>query len=95
MSDLSSEQHFDVGEIAILAYSRFGRASGVECVVVSPLGVRLNLSNGQYENGYVIEVDGNEYIALPDQLRKKRPPRENLQLVRWDQCPWQPAQVRA
>lgn len=28
-------------------------------------------------------------------LRKKRPPREDLKVVRWDQCPWQPEKINA
>lgn len=26
-------------------------------------------------------------------LRKKKPPREDLQVMRWDQCPWQPEKI--
>lgn len=85
---------YDIGEIAILAYSRYGRVEGpVECMITGRLQPRLNNRTREYEIGYAANVNGMEYIALPAQLRKKRPPREDLQVARWDECPWQPESI--
>lgn len=47
--------------------------------------------------GYKVEVaalgkapKGTGWGATHDQLRKKPPPRDDLALVKWFECPWQP-----
>lgn len=66
---------FKVGELAELVYSRFGNV-GSECTVVEGLAGRLNKLTRMRETGYIIDVNGTRYLALPDQLRKKRPPQD-------------------
>lgn len=43
----------------------------------------------------VMAHDGKTFFCQPKILRKIEPPREDLQLVCWTDCPWQPAQVHA
>jgi hypothetical protein len=93
MSDqLPSDERFAVGEIAIAIHSEHGRLDGEEVIVTHPYGPYLSI-NGGLAYGYVVEWQGEQYLARPHQLRKKRPPREDLQVVRWDQCPWQPERI--
>lgn len=40
-----------------------------------------------------LDLDGKEHIAAPGYVRKIQPPREDLKVVRWDQCPWQPERI--
>jgi hypothetical protein len=66
---------FAVGEMAELVYSRFGH-DGTECTVTGPLQERINKITAIRELAYAIDVRGKPYMALPDQLRKKRPPQD-------------------
>lgn len=43
----------------------------------------------------VVTRDGVEWACTAGCIRKKRPPREDLALVRWADCPWQPQRERA
>lgn len=92
MNAPSSETHFDVGEIAIAVNSVEGRIDGSEVEVTHPYGLYLHCS-GEMVMAYVVEHEGCQYLARPWQLRKKKPPREDLQVTRWDQCPWQPETI--
>jgi hypothetical protein len=72
-----SNESFSVGEIAELVYSRYHRdISGIEALVIGPLEYRFNMISGLAEHSYAIECEGLKYLALPDQLRKKRPPQD-------------------
>jgi hypothetical protein len=94
MTEQVTSEEFAVGEIAVLIYSRYGRTDGpVDCLVVGSLIPRLNTTTELPETGYAVEVAGVVYLALPEQLRKKRPPRDDLKVTRWDQCPWQPESI--
>ena len=71
--------------------------NGVETTVIKGpgmLGYTDYDGTHRTEYGYhVQDSDGSIWFARPSNLRKKRPPREDLQLVRWDECPWQPENV--
>lgn len=105
MSNLSPEQQFAVGEIAIIQNARFYPNNGVEVVIIAPCEHRLwwNDFDGVHreEARYTVRrADGEMFSALPSQLRKKRPPewpsQEQLkQQVPWKDCVWQPAGVKA
>lgn len=43
--------------------------------------------------GFFDEPPRGGWVAPPEYLRKKRPPREDLKVGRWDECPWQPAKM--
>lgn len=90
---------FHVGEIAIIrkGASFASRFDDTECTIEQPLQLYKAMRDGEVveREGYVIRAyDGIRYVAGQHSLRKKRPPREDLQLVRWSQCPWQPHGVR-
>jgi hypothetical protein len=96
---LTSDQRFALGEIAIVAHPRFHpEHTGMECQIIGELRLRKGIdSDGSSfcEPRYQIQYpNGAIYTAQPCQLRKRRPPRQDLEIVRWDQCPWQPKQVR-
>lgn len=54
-------------------------------------------ANGQF--GYAVECPALGHSGhstgrwFCPSLRKKRPPRDDLQIVRWADCPWQPEKV--
>lgn len=83
---------FKVGEIADLVYSRFGN-DGHECTVTGPLQLRLNKVTRLEEVAYAIEVSGKPYMALPDQLRKRRPPQDWAKLCNLEELPTSPREM--
>lgn len=94
----TSDQRFSIGDIAIVI-DCFTNPSlnGREVTIISGLRQWQTRRNGERYMGYGTDLaeKGIRYAFRPSQLRKKRPPREDLQVVRWAQCPWQPEQVRA
>lgn len=102
-SNLTSEPvTFEVGEVAIYNGKCYypenegsGISEGEEVTVIRCLAYWPN-TRGEVEYGYVCAhryTGRSGQIFAPDQLRKKRPPREDLKVVRWDQCPWQPEKI--
>jgi len=104
MTTQRTPEEFAVGEVAL--YWRPGSPSHLrEVTIVGPLKEEYvhDVRDGslKYEMVYAIEgipgtpPSGKAWCAPPEYLRKKKPPREDLQVVRWSECPWQPQQVRA
>lgn len=96
-----TKEQFSVGEIAILSISG-DPLDGTEVTIVGPLEERIWFYwlTGENRTGMAYLVDGtslpfSEMCVRPQFLRKKKPPREDLQLARWDECPWQPHKVFA
>jgi hypothetical protein len=89
-----SEQ-FSIGEIAIVIAANFHPENiGQEVEIVGPLQMRYSRQTGAHIHTYRMRRgDGKEFAVHPHHLRKKRPPREDLQVMRWDQCPWQPENI--
>jgi hypothetical protein len=92
---------FSVGEIAILSIPG-DPYDGTEVTIVGPLAWRdwFFWRSGENIEGMAYLIDGGglpygEMCCRPQFLRKKKPPREDLRVVRWDECPWQPQQVTA
>lgn len=92
---------FSVGEIAILSIPG-DPYDGTEVTVIGALTERTWFHWKSWQDciGMAYLVDGTglpygEMCVRPQFLRKKRPPREDLQIVRWSECPWQPQQVSA
>lgn len=68
---------------------------GLECEVVGGLEYRRCSDTKRYEPTLIVDVPGKgPHIARPHQVRKVEPPREDQQIVRWAECPWQPASVK-
>lgn len=80
---------FEVGEIAISVYSVRGEQPGFEVEIVAGLDWRDSIHRG-YVECYLVRKHGDLelYAALPQQLRKRRPPREPT--VDWSECAWRP-----
>lgn len=98
---LPTKELFSVGEIAILSIPG-DIYNGTEVMIVGRLEERewFYFRSGKIDSGlaYLIDGDGLPFGVMccrPQFLRKKKPPREDLRLVRWDECPWQPQQVPA
>lgn len=96
---------FEIGEIAIL--QNCGPAhNGRECVVIGPLVQRLayikpfNRSEIFTMLCYEVEIDAKVRLVPPKQLRKKKPPQddidsdENVNLkTSWKNCIWKPSEI--
>lgn len=98
-----SNEAFEVGEIAVFqnAIREFHR-NGKECEIVRGFGLHMWKDHVTGELGqaycYVVKFPGDLSLscALPNQLRKKRPPRrEDHQTTTWDNCAWRPEGVAA
>lgn len=106
MTAQPTSETFAIGEIAILRAPADvpGIAGGIprgsEVTVVSGLVRRRpRWPDGRIDapmDVYLIHTaEGRQYCCPPSWLRKKKPPRDDLALTRWSECPWQPEGVRA
>jgi hypothetical protein len=74
--------------------------NGTEVEIIdgfAPRSGRAIGSNEWWENRpcyKVLHADGDVSLVEPHKLRKKRPPREDLKVTTWDECPWQPEEVQ-
>jgi hypothetical protein len=90
---------FAVGEIAVLHGLVYATEwNGVECEIIDGLDTYVVRARPWDPSGTkfgfrVRAVDGKTGIVHPRNLRKKRPPRDDLKIVRWDECPWQPESI--
>lgn len=109
MSDkhLNSDARFEIGEIVLVNCPGIW-SHGKEALILAytDRGKRFE-AGGKYREGfrYVVEVEGERFSrmngpanGLPlayfhDELKRKPIPREDLQVTRWSECPWQPKQV--
>lgn len=95
-----TKEVFSVGEIAVLQNAQIMPVyNGMECEILKGPGMMRQRQQHADNSirlvyGYSVRAaDGRKVCVTPDQLRKKRPPREDLKVVRWDQCPWQPERI--
>lgn len=92
-------EKFEVGEVAI--YHRPGSVfHGVEVTISGPLEYCSACDFGvtSYDWRYSIERAAGfpaDPMASPKYLRKLPPKREDHQLVKWGECPWQPSRERS
>lgn len=95
MNDPLTSETFAIGEIAIMCNSEFfPENDGQECTIVDGLEWRQGQLSGELRLTYRVQrTDGALFLNMPHQLRKKRPPREDLQVTRWSECPWQPESI--
>lgn len=97
----SSDPVFDVGEVAIFICDRSPEYSGCEVTIVEPIAHQqwIAIDTGEIHSGYAYGVRGpwpdGVWAVRSMYLQKKPPLREDLRIVRWDECPWQPAGVNA
>jgi hypothetical protein len=74
-------------------------SDGMEATIIgTAAGSRF--SDNRSGSGYLIEIGGRRLgptgrriLRFANELAKKKPPREDLQLIRWDTCPWQPEEI--
>jgi hypothetical protein len=98
MSDPRTSETFAIGEVAVLCnLTILTHRNGLEVEIIGGLENRPAIrTNGDHVVilGYEVrDPTGEITITAPHRLRKKRPPRNDLQVVRWDQCPWQPETI--
>ena len=98
MSEPVTSEEFDIGEVVICLVGVICR--GMEGTLMGEITDLRR--DGRYGKGFLIEIPGQRssrpdgfFMVFADEIRKKRPPREDLQVVRWSECPWQPQQVNA
>jgi len=81
-------ESFSVGEIVELVYSRYeSRTLPMEVKVVGLPEQVFDRIAWVFLMAYSIEVDGVEYYALPEQLRKRRPPQDWVKLCNLTDIP--------
>lgn len=101
-------EKFEVGEVAI--WIKPGPNYGMEVTILSPLKLaRVTDSNtGIVRKDLFHQIEPPDNVvygpygsidprrwASPQYLRKLPPKREDHQLVKWSECPWQPSRERA
>ena len=93
---------FEIGEVAI--YVRPGSPFyGAEVKILSGLIFQNRVQDhltGEYRDGgwrYFIDIptgNPNGFTADPEWLRKKKPPRREIdEVTTWDKCLWKPREV--
>lgn len=92
MTTQPTSEQFDIGEIAtVVAVKYHPENVGHEVEIVDGLAWRQARNDRKVYLCYrVRHQDGRVFLCEPHELRKKRPPREDLQVVRWSECPWRP-----
>jgi hypothetical protein len=90
---------FAIGEVVICMVGTISSGRDATIYEIRPNALR---SDGRRGTGYFIDIQGvgtrtggELHFAFADELRKKRPPRDDLKLVRWSECPWQPQTVNS
>lgn len=98
---------FSIGEVAIF-WSPGSVNHGKEVTILSGMQWRRTRGwmDGIVREGWRYECDttnltagpyrstcSNKCWVAPERLKKKRPPRKDLEITRWDQCPWQPESI--
>lgn len=90
---------FKVGEIAIWVLADDPQGNGQECTITGPLefATARDRIDGSIDSnwGYDVEDAEGRWFAFENELAKRKPPRDDLSVVRWADCPWQPERVRA
>jgi hypothetical protein len=91
---------FEVGERALvmcraeITIRRLRAYIGQEVTIMGG-AVQLDVSR-MYGDMYPVKADdGYEFFAAHQALQKRPPGREDVKLVRWADCPWQPGRVAA
>lgn len=92
---------FKVGDICVgqnLIYCP--EINGMECTIVEGLEMRKwvldNGEKGESLTYVVIWSDGERTAQAPHELRRKQPPKREIDtVVSWKNCAWQPAGVPA
>lgn len=92
---------FEIGEVATLFCilcmqdEDFTYLNGEEVEVIGGLMMRT-WSDKIERRSYKIQTKtGRRLIALPQELRKKKPPEyDGYDIVEWDDCIWQPETVK-
>lgn len=90
-----------VGEIAIIQYVIWPEHVfdiGQEVLVTAGLEQRRYYDahddiRAGYAVGYWARDEAGEFFYFADQLKRREPPRDELQIVRWADCPWQPEHI--
>jgi hypothetical protein len=97
MSEQSSSEQIVPGDVCVLVgLTLYSEYNGTEVTITGPLEwsrSRVVRTGEIYEGWHYPAADG--YCYRPENLRKKKPPREDLRIVRWDECPWQPESLHA
>jgi len=84
-----------VGDIGIITRTVYHHENlGRECLVIMPLDWYKVQQTGEKMLSYKVELDGRTFLVRPQNIRKKRPPRKDREIVRWNDCPWQPESLR-
>lgn len=102
MTEQVPSEQFSIGEVAI--YCRPGSLYfGAEVTIMSALKeMRLHDARTvttEQALAYEIDgpfgpfLDGRPWCSRPEWLKKKKPPRRDLEVVRWADCPWQPESI--
>lgn len=80
-------------ELTILSSMQWRRAIGeMDGIVREGWRYQCDMPN-RVVGPYRSKCSDKSWVA-PEHLRKKRPPRDDLKVRRWDECPWQPEVLR-
>lgn len=94
-----SPEEFAVGDVAILCnlvvdVGDNGREVVIHALPASHDWLRFEDGRRVYAGMFSILLDGKYVATYRRNLRKKRPPAKDRDVVRWADCPWQPEVLR-
>jgi hypothetical protein len=84
---IPTEQHLAIGDLCEIVESPrivLREYIGMQCTLIE------FISPDEYGQDCKIRVGMQVIRAGLCVLRKVRPPREDLKVTKWDECPWQP-----
>lgn len=85
---------FKVGDVCLIVGCKTDPyVNGLECTIIEGLQTKSTFGFGDVQVYKVHLQTGQLRWAFPDVLRKKPPPRKDLEVVEWNSVPWVPKEL--
>lgn len=98
MTDSNNTAEIGVGDVVLIVADFSGRYThlvGMQTEIIEMPTIQATTPPTSMPTYTGRMPDGKLYAFARGEIRKIEPPRDDLQVVQWSACPWQPQQVRA